>query len=73
MTRLSDIEVKLIDEYIIRNQFTEIDQVHFLNALANTVPTWRGEELVGTDHVYHSKETEVYRTYINQLTNAEKT
>ena len=72
MTKLTDIEIILVDNYIIKN-FKEFSEAHFIHALANTVPTWRSEELVGTGRVYDFEETEVYTTYINQLTNAEKT
>ena len=66
MTKLTDIEVILVDNYINKN-FTEFSEAHFIHALANTVPTWRSEELVGPGHVYDFQETEVYKDYINNL------
>lgn len=66
MTKLTDIEVILVDNYIIKN-FEEFSEAHFIHALANTVPTWRSEELVGPGQVYEHLETEAYRDYINHL------
>lgn len=66
MTKLTDIETILVDNYISKN-FTEFSEAHFIHALANTVPTWRSEQLVGTGRVYDFQETEVYKDYINNL------
>ena len=66
MTKLTDIEISLVDNYIIKN-FKEFSEAHFIHALANTVPTWRSEELVGTGRVYDFEETEAYKEYINNL------
>jgi hypothetical protein len=65
MTKLTNVEVKLIDNYIIRNQVTTLDQSYFLNALCNTVPSWRAEQLVGTDTVYSNVTSPAYIAYLN--------
>lgn len=67
MTTLSDIEVKLLENYVISNNFTEFSEAHFYYALADIVPTWRLEELAGQDRVYELLETEAYTNYINNL------
>lgn len=66
MTKLTDIEISLVDNYIIKN-FKEFSETHFIHALANTVPTWRSEELVGPGHVYDFEESQAYKDYINNL------
>ena len=66
MTKLTDIEIILVDNYIIKN-FKEFSEAHFIHALANTVPTWRSEELIGAGRVYDFEETETYKEYINNL------
>jgi hypothetical protein len=65
MTKLTNIEIKLIDDYIIQNQFDTLDQAHFMKALANTVPTWRAEELAGHDTVYANNISQSYIDYLN--------
>ena len=65
MTKLTNIEVKLIDEYIVRNNLTDFDQAYFNNVLGNIVPTWRAEELVGTDTVYANTISQSYIDYLN--------
>lgn len=67
MTTLSTIEIQLLDNYLVSNNFTEFSEAHFFNALANIVPTWRLEELVGQERVYELVQTEVYTDYINKL------
>ena len=67
MTTLSNIEVKLLENYVISNNFTEFSEAHFFYALADIVPSWRLEELAGQDRVYELLETEAYTNYINNL------
>lgn len=69
MTTLTDIETILLDEYFIRNNFTELDQAHFFSALGNIVPSWRFEDLVGQEVVYNHVLSDVYNQYINKLKN----
>lgn len=69
MTTLSTTETKLVDEYFIRHNFTTIDEPHFLNALGNIVPSWRYEDLVGHEKVYNYIKCDVYKNYIQHLTN----
>ena len=69
MTTLSDIEVKLLENYVISNNFTEFSEAHFYYALADIVPSWRLEELAGQDRVYGGVDviTQSYTNYINNL------
>ena len=73
MTTLSNIETILLDKYIVANNYSEFSEAHFYNALADIVPSWRLEQIAGPERVYELVITEAYTTYINQLTNAEKT
>ena len=67
MTKLTDHEVVLLDQYLISNNFTEFSEAHFFNALADIVPRRRLEQLAGDEHVYEHIESESYKNYINQL------
>ena len=67
MTTLSDIEVKLLENYVVSNNFTEFSEAHFYYALADIVPSWRLEELAGQDRVYELQVSEAYTNYINNL------
>jgi hypothetical protein len=69
MSKLSNIETILLDEYIVANNFTEFSEAHFYYALAGIVPFWRLEQIAGQDRVYALEITEAYTTYINQLIN----
>lgn len=66
MTILTNIETKLLDEYIIRHNYTTFDEAHFIHALANIVPSWRSEEIADT-RVYSLDTTIAYQDYIKSL------
>lgn len=65
MTTLTKTEIILLDQYIVKNNFTEFDQAHFFNALINIVPTSRAEELAGHDTVYANSISQSYIDYLN--------
>lgn len=67
MTILTDTELRLLDNYIVSNNFTEFTEAHFFCALADIVPNWRLEELAGQARMYDLVETEAYINYINNL------
>lgn len=67
MTTLSNIEIQLLNNYIVSNNFTDFSEAHFYNALADIVPTWRLEQIAGQNRMYELVETEAYITYINNL------
>ena len=67
MTTLSDIEVCLLENYVISNNFTEFSEAHFYSALGRIVPSWRLEDLAGQLRVYEHLESEAYTDYINNL------
>lgn len=69
MTKLTTIEVELLDNYLIKHNFTELDQAYFFNALGNIVPSWRFEDLVGQEVVYNLTTSDVYVEYITGLNN----
>ena len=66
MTILTNTEVKLLDEYFIKYNYTKIDEAYFHHALANIVPTWRCEE-IADNRVYDLVTTEAYKNYIKEL------
>jgi hypothetical protein len=66
MTILTDTEVKLLDEYFIKYNYTKIDEACFHHALANIVPSWRSEE-IADNRVYDFNSTEAYKNYIKEL------
>lgn len=66
MTILTNTEIKLLDEYVIKHNYTTFDEAHFHHALANIVPSWRIEEIADT-RVYDFGTTEAYQDYIKNL------
>jgi hypothetical protein len=46
---LYKIEIDLIDKYMLREQVTEITTAHVTHAIANSVPTFRAEQLSRID------------------------
>jgi hypothetical protein len=72
MTTLSNIEIQLLDNYVISNNFTEFSEAHFFSALADIVPSWRLEQIAGQDRMYELVITDAYTDYINQLIDDKK-
>lgn len=66
MTKLTNTETKLLDEYIIRHNYTTFDEAYFYHALANIVPTWRIEEIADS-RIYNLDTTIAYQDYIKNL------
>jgi len=60
MTKLTNIEVKLLEEYVIKHNYTEFDEAHFIHALANIVPSWRAEEIADTRIAYQDYIKNLY-------------
>lgn len=69
---LTNIEVKLLDNYIVNNNFTEFSEAHFFSALADIVPCWRLEQIAGQERMCELVTTKAYTDYINQLINDKK-
>ncbi len=68
MTILSDIEVQLLEEFVLANNYTEFSEAVFHHALANIVPIWRSEQIAGWDKVYWPYSSSIaYQEYINNL------
>lgn len=67
MAKLTLQEITLIDNYIISNNFIELDQAHFISALGRVVPTWRLEQLVGNETVYNNSISPCYIDYLNSI------
>ena len=72
MSVLSNIEIQLLDKYIVSNNFTEFNEAYFYYALSDIVPNWRLEQIAGQDRVYELVITDAYTDYINQLINDKK-
>jgi hypothetical protein len=66
MTTLTTTEIQLLDEYIIRHNYTEFDEAYFHHILANTLPSWRSEH-IASSRVYDFGTTEAYQDYIKSL------
>jgi hypothetical protein len=66
MTILTNTETKLLDEYIIRHNYTTFDEAHFHHILANTLPSWRSE-CIASSRIYEFGTTEAYQDYIKNL------
>lgn len=66
MTTLTEKEMQLLDEYIIRHNYTEFDEAHFHHILANTLPSWRSE-CIASSRVYDFGTTEAYQNYVKNL------
>ena len=67
MTKLSNIETKLLDNYVIANNYTEFSEAHFFSALSNIVPTWRLEQIAGLEKLYKFETSKAYEHYIKEL------
>ena len=65
MTKLTKEEIVLLDQYIVKHNFTHFDQAYFFHALGNIVPTWRMEQLAGHDTVYANSISQSYIDYLN--------
>lgn len=66
MTTLTNFETKLLDNYIINNNYTEFSEAHFHHAIANIVPTWRSEQIADS-RVYDFGPALAYQNYIKNL------
>lgn len=58
-------EKNLVDQYILRNNVTELSLNEFNLAISNTLPTWRTEMLVNTNNT--QKRTLAYIDYRKDL------
>ena len=67
MSMLSNIEIQLLENYVISNNFTEFTEAHFFSALADIVPSWRLEELAGQDRMNELVTTNAYKNYIELI------
>jgi hypothetical protein len=68
MTILSNIEIQLLEEFVLSNNYTEFSEAHFHHALAQIVPIWRSEQIAGCDKVYWPYSSSIaYQEYINNL------
>ncbi len=61
---LSKYEKQIVTDVLVRGQYTTIDVASFNHALANSLPTWRTEQLVDTNQV---KKTLAYVDYMKTL------
>jgi hypothetical protein len=50
MQILTKYEKDIIDHFLIRNNAPELNVAWFNHAIANTLPSWRSEQLVDTDN-----------------------
>lgn len=66
MNKLTNYEVKMLDNYIISNNYTELTEADFHQAIANIVPTWRSEQLAD-NRTYDFSATFAYQDYIKNL------
>lgn len=60
---LTDYECEIVDRFIIKHEVKHFDYNLFNLAVSNTLPTWRVEQLLGTENT----ETEVYQDYVKRL------
>lgn len=49
MKTLNKIEKDIVDHFFIKNNINELSLVWFNHAIANTLPTWRCEQMVNTN------------------------
>ena len=49
MKTLSNVEIELIDKYMLKEQVSVISPAHIAHAISNTVPTFRAEQLSTID------------------------
>ena len=49
MKTLNKIEKDIVDHYFLKNNISELNLVWFNHAIANTLPTWRCEQMVDTN------------------------
>lgn len=70
MTTLTDIEIKMLEEYVIEHNYTTFDEAHFHHILAQFLPIWRSEQIAGPDKVlYPHTDKSAYDNYIERLMN----
>ena len=56
MKTLSNVEIELIDKYMLKEQVRAISPAHIAHAISNTVPTFRAEQLSVIDQEILFKE-----------------
>lgn len=66
MNKLTKQEMKLVDEFVIRNDYKEFSEPHFFSILHQIVPDWRLEQLAN-NRVYTHEPTVAYSDYIKNL------
>ncbi len=70
MTILTETEFKMLNDYVVSNNYTTFSEAHFHHALAQFLPIWRTEQIAGPDKVFYPHECNTaYNNYIKQLTN----
>ena len=57
-------EVKLIDDYIVRNNYSEMNLVVFKQVVSNVLPQYRAEQLVG-DFYHDDSGLSTYKKYLS--------
>lgn len=62
--QIKDHEIKIIDDYVIANNFNDMNLEIFKSAIIGTLPVWRAEQLTG-DHYQFDNGLGNYKKYIN--------
>lgn len=71
MNKLTKTETILVDQYFLKHNIGNFDYAMFRIAVANTLPTWRSEQLA-SDSVYTGNVSFAYIDYLENLVNDSK-
>jgi hypothetical protein len=66
---LTTYEKDIVDRFLIKNNAPELDMAWFNHAIANTLPTWRSEQLSDTNNCLQN--TEAYIDYVTDFINTD--
>ena len=58
--KIKENEIKIFDDYVVKNNITNMDLPTFKSIAVGTLPTWRTEQVVGMDDIAY----ENYKKYI---------
>jgi len=66
---LTKHEKDIVDHFLIKHEAPEVSLVWFNHAVANTLPTWRSEQLSNTNDCLEA--TEAYIDYVLDFLNTD--